>query len=249
MAPAPTIDLASTWRHAVQWLLPTDCAGCGTPLTDDPIPFFCRACWAQIAPWRGPACSRCDRPFASPVATLYTPQHQCGPCRQRGPAYTRAWTPYAYEPPLQDAIVLLKYRSKVDLAAPLADLLLAARPAWPDVDLIMPVPLHPDRLREREFNQALLLADRVSRALGHPLSYTNLVRTKRTEHQTTLSRSARLKNLRGAFAVRHPEAITGRRILVIDDVMTTGTTVNECAKALRKAGSADVYVMTLARTL
>jgi ComF family protein len=117
------------------------------------------------------------------------------------------------------------------------------------VDLIMPVPLHVRRLREREFNQSLLLADRIGRSLRIPVSWTNLVRIVPAPAQTTLSRKGRLKNLRGAFALRHPASITGKRILLIDDVFTTGTTVNECAKTLRKAGSGDVFVLTLGRTM
>jgi ComF family protein len=125
----------------------------------------------------------------------------------------------------------------------------AAHPAFPAVDLLMPVPLHPVRLRQREYNQSLLLADRLNQRLGLPVSYRNLVRSRHTPAQTELSRSARVKNLRRAFTVLHPEAVAGKRILLVDDVLTTGTTVNECAKALRRAGSSDVYVCTLARTI
>lgn len=113
----------------------------------------------------------------------------------------------------------------------------------------MPVPLHARRLREREFNQSLLLADRIGRHLNTLVSFTDLIRTAPSPAQTTLTRKGRLKNLRGAFALRHPESIAGKRILLIDDVFTTGTTVNECAKTLRKAGSGDVFVLTLGRTV
>ncbi len=117
------------------------------------------------------------------------------------------------------------------------------------IDMLMPVPLHTDRLREREFNQSLLLADRLNRGLGLPLSYHNLVRLRSTQAQTELSRKARLKNLRRAFGVLRQGEVVGKRVLLVDDVFTTGTTVNECAKVLRRAGAADVYVVTLARTL
>ncbi|TKS59964.1 MAG: hypothetical protein EWM72_01821 [Nitrospira sp.] len=113
----------------------------------------------------------------------------------------------------------------------------------------MPVPLHIQRLREREFNQSLLLADRIGRHLDTPVSFTDLIRIAPSPAQTTLSRKGRLKNLRGAFALRHPGSIAGKRILLIDDVFTTGATVNECAKTLRKAGSGDVFVLTLGRTV
>lgn len=118
-----------------------------------------------------------------------------------------------------------------------------------DADLLMPVPLHPIRLRKREFNQALLLADRVNRKLRLPISYDNLVRLHPRPSQTELTRAARLKNLRRTFSVLRPQEVAKKKILLLDDVMTTGTTVNECAKALRKAGASDVYVLTLARTM
>ena len=194
-------------------------------------------------------CARCDRPFPSSIASTYSPSHVCQFCAERPPSYTRAWTLYPYMPPLQHAIRLFKYQGKVSLAAPLAALMIARLPHLNSVDVIMPVPLHIQRLREREFNQSLLLADHIGRRLDIPVAYTNLVRTAPTPAQTTLSRNSRQKNLRRAFAVRHPEAIVNKRVLLVDDVFTTGTTVNECAKALRKAGSADVFVLTLGRTV
>lgn len=194
-------------------------------------------------------CARCDRPFVSPVATTYSPQHLCHTCVEHPPSYTRAWTLYPYTPPLQDAIRLLKYQSKVSLATPLANLMLNTLPQLDAIDLIIPVPLHHERLCQREFNQALLLADVIGRHLNISISYTNLVRTASTPPQTSLSRKSRLKNLRHAFIVRHPAQLLNKRILLIDDVFTTGTTVNECAKTLRRSGSADVFVLTLARTI
>ncbi|HKO31815.1 MAG TPA: phosphoribosyltransferase family protein, partial [Nitrospiraceae bacterium] len=111
------------------------------------------------------------------------------------------------------------------------------------------VPIHPTRLRAREFNQSLLLADQLSHHLVRPVSPTNLVRTNDTDPQTTLTRQARLRNLRKAFEVRRPQDLADKRILLLDDVFTTGTTLNECAKTLRKAGSGPVFALTLARTV
>ncbi len=236
-------------RQAIRFLLPVDCAACGAPLAEDPIPLFCASCWRTISPLTHSRCGRCDRPFTSPVATVYSPTHVCHSCAERLPSYTRAWTLYPYLPPLQDAICLFKYRGKVALASPLARLMIDRLPPLDSLDLIMPVPLHAQRLREREFNQSLLLADRVARHLDIPVSATNLIRITQAPAQTTLSRKGRLKNLRGVFALHHPESIAGKRILLVDDVFTTGTTVNECAKTLRKGGSGDVFVLTLGRTM
>jgi ComF family protein len=127
--------------------------------------------------------------------------------------------------------------------------MLNALPHGLDADVIIPVPLHPARLRTREFNQSLLLADQLGRHLFRPVSAANLVRTTATDPQTALSRQARLRNLRNAFTIRRPQDLAGKRILLVDDVFTTGTTVNECAKTLRKAGSGQVFALTLARTV
>lgn len=239
----------SILRRVSRLVLPSDCTACGQPLTDDPTPFFCRQCWALIRPLQGPSCPRCHRPFASSFATVFSPTHECHDCRSRKPHYTHVWAAYAYCPPLQNAIALFKYRGKVALADSLAALLVRALPQRLDTDLLIPVPLHPNRLRSREFNQSLLLADRVGAILRRPVSYRNLVRIVDTDAQTTLPRSARLHNLRKAFALRIPQDVSGKRILLIDDVFTTGTTVNECARILRASGAQDVEVLALARSL
>jgi ComF family protein len=127
--------------------------------------------------------------------------------------------------------------------------MIRALPEQLDVDLIVPVPLHPSRLRAREFNQSLLIADRLGRHLMRPVSCTDFIRLFATEPQTSLTRQERLRNLRRAFMVRTAETFAGLRVLLIDDVFTTGTTLNECAKALRSAGAASVSAVTLARTI
>jgi ComF family protein len=242
-------DPAGLARRLINLILPVACAICETPLTDDPVPFFCRRCWAGITPLTGPLCPRCGRPFASSLALACAPQHRCAPCRLAPPVYSQARAWYAYEPPLQEAIQLFKYHGKVALADFLGALAGDRVLTLPPADVVMPVPLHASRLRLRGFNQALLLADRMNRRLRLPVSYDNLVRVRLTQPQTELSRKARMKNLRRAFAVQRPDEIEGQRVLLVDDVITTGTTVNECAKALRKAGAAEVYVCALARTV
>ena len=236
-------------RQAVRFLLPSDCAACHTPLTDDPIPYFCSSCWNAITANNPSRCARCDQPFLSLAATSHSQNHLCHSCRKRPPSYTKAWTLYPYLPPLQEAIRLFKYSGKVSLAVPLARLMIDRLPPLKSIDLIIPVPLHIARLREREFNQSLLLADHIGRHLTIPVSCTDLVRTSAAPAQTTLPRRERLNNLRGAFAVPRPESVAGKHILLIDDVFTTGATVNQCAQALRKAGSGDVFPLTLCRTL
>ena len=237
------------WRQALRFVLPVGCIGCGASLHSDPVPFFCRSCWSRIVPLQYPSCSRCDQPFVSAAATQFVPDRHCQSCIERPPAYQRAWTLFPYVPPLQEAICSFKYRGKVALAKPLASLMIGALRPEIQADIIMPVPLHIARLRTREFNQSLLLADHLSRHLKRPVSASHLVRVRATDPQTTLSRRERVRNLRHAFAVRSPETLAGLSILLVDDVFTTGTTVNECAKSLLKAGAKSVSALTLARTI
>ncbi len=156
-----------------------------------------------------------------------------------------------YEGGLAQAISRLKYHGATHLAKPLGKLL--ADYQDPDFSFarfggILPVPLSAKRLRERGFNQALLLARQVSRAHSIPLSYEALSRPRHTPPQTQLSGPEREKNVRGSFEVYQPEKVDGKHILLIDDVFTTGATARECAKVLLSAGAKQVDVLTLART-
>ncbi len=248
LKPAPSIwpRLLQTVLHV---LFPTNCTICEKPLRTALVPFFCQFCWDSQAPLSGPCCPRCGQPFASPVALAHSPTHTCKTCRQRPPAFNQAWSIFPYQPPLKEAIGLFKYRGKLALAGPLSHLLLQHLPPLPPIDLIMPVPLHPKRLQEREFNQSAVLAHRLSRQLRLPLVLGTLTRHRQTAPQTSLKKKERLANVRGAFVVPHPVTIHEKRILLIDDVMTTGATLHECAKTLRQAGSGPVYGLTLARML
>ena len=236
-------------RRLSHLVLPVHCASCGDALWGSPIPFFCDRCWSTIRSISGPICPRCGLPFPSPIALRHSPSHCCVDCRARPPAFSQAWTLYPYQSPLKEAIGLFKYQGKVSLVKSCVHLMIDALPSLPPIDLIMSVPLHSTRLRKREYNQSLLLAHGLSKHLVIPLNFTALIRIRPTISQTSLRRKNRLKNLRRSFAVRSPSTIMDKTILLVDDVFTTGTTVNECAKVLRKAGSGNVLVLTLARML
>jgi ComF family protein len=154
-----------------------------------------------------------------------------------------------YEGVLAEAIRGCKYRHIVKLIPALSPLLRPALDALPAADAVVPVPLHPRRLRQRGFNQSLLLAAWVSRSVERPLWPDALQRIRWTESQITLDRAQRRSNVRGAFRVRRPGQVAGRRVLLVDDVYTTGATANECARVLRRAGAEEVYVVTLARMI
>ena len=236
--------MAIFFRRVLDYILPVQCKACGRVIPSAMGPSgFCDPCWATARLFTGPACSRCGRPFES------GPDHPCAACESRPPAYDRAAAAGPYEGVLAQAITLFKYRRKTGLARPLGALLADRLAALPPVDLVIPIPLHPRRLREREFNQSLLLAQEVSRPAGLPLAYQAVARVGWAPPQVELSGPDRLTNVRGAFEVRDASAVAERSVLLVDDVMTTGATVNECAKALRKAGAAAVYVLTVARTV
>jgi len=147
-----------------------------------------------------------------------------------------------------DAIHRLKYNNHVILAPAFADMLSDAAASLPAPDMVVPVPLHADRLRQRGFNQSLLICRGIAKTLKAGISYGNLVRARATPPQVNLKARERAENLKGAFALRDAAAFKGKRILLVDDVYTTGATIKECSKVMKKAG-AEVYALTLARAV
>lgn len=214
-------------------LLPASCLLCGASAT---APWdLCEPCRADLRR-NDTCCARCGLPLAVAAA-------ECGRCLKRPPAYAATWAPYLYAAPLAGLLTRFKFGGDLAAGRLLAQLALAARaPDLPRPDALLPVPLHTDRLRERGYNQALELA----RALDLPLLPQALQRLRGTPAQTGLSALARRRNLRGAFAVAAGSTLPAQ-VALLDDVMTTGVTVQECALALRRAGVARVEVWVLAR--
>jgi ComF family protein len=175
---------------------------------------------------------------------------RCGACRRHPPVYAYSRAAVRYEDLAREALHAFKFGGHRALAAPLGDLLIETvegrLPAGLP-DLLVPVPLHPRRERERGFNQSQLLARRVGRAWGRPVRDDVLVRAVATPSQTTLDRAARRANVRRAFRLRRPEAVAGRHVLLVDDILTTGATVSECARCLEEAGPRTVGILTVAR--
>ncbi len=176
----------------------------------------------------------------------------CGLCRRAAPPFRRAVAYGPYEGALRDLLHLFKYQQVRPAGAALARLIAQAVPnlPLPDAFLVVPVPLWPGKRRTRGFNQAEELARSFVRSRqdsGIQLDTTSLVRRRETASQTGLTRHQRRANLRGAFAVTRPDRVRGRTVLLIDDVMTTGTTAGECARVLLRAGAREVFVATVAR--
>ena len=176
----------------------------------------------------------------------------CRACERYGKIYVKRRAVGIYESVLAEAIKSLKYRSRLSIAGRLGKMMSRLALADPDmssVDAIVPVPLHRVRQRERGYNQALLLSQEISREMNLPVLSRSLVRTRFTRQQTRLSRKKRRGNVAGAFKVLDPESVRDKQILLVDDVTTTGSTLEECARALLDAGAACVYCITAALAL
>ncbi len=222
-------------------ILPLNCLICRKGLEPGNKKYLCNCCWAKIKLIEEPVCSRCGRPSALSI---------CSSCKTKRYYYRTARAAGIYEGILRECIHLLKYGKKVCLAKPLGKLLkelMGNDGNLRKADLLVPVPLDKRRYREREFNQSHLLAKAVNRYFKIPISSRNLRRTRTTLPQTQLNRKQREENVRGLFRVAKAKEYRGKVILVVDDVFTTGSTVNECAKVLSRAGAQEVHVLTVAR--
>ena len=231
-------------------IYPPRCHMCGrffSPHEDHPPPkHLCSDCRATLSPVTHPMCTICGLPFAPSTGQ----DHLCENCLRKTPWFDLVRAPYLYTGRLREAIHRFKYRSEAHLISSLGPLLSTFAREWiPDSrnSLTIPVPLHRRRLRARGFNQSLLLARVISSGLGTRLDYKSLMRRRHTRAQTGLSKEERRKNVRDAFSVMNPEIIEDKAILLVDDVLTTGHTLNECAKTLKKSGARVVICLTLAR--
>jgi len=194
-----------------------------------------------------PLCIVCGIPFAGAGT-----DHVCGSCSTLPPRFDAARAAFAYEGACRDLIHAFKYRNKTHLRRPLALLTIARLSDFITSrrsDLILPVPLHRKKLSSRGFNQAVLLGEILSQRLEIPLDRRNLRRIRWTEPQVNLTAHERRTNVKGAFGIHESALVSGRRVLLVDDVLTTGSTAEECARVLKAGGAADVTVITVARAL
>lgn len=229
-------------------LFPPLCHLCRTFVPGREEIYLCPGCREKIAPILSPLCPVCGLPFATENGI----DHPCGPCITSRRPFAGARAAARFEGPVQELIHRFKYGNKVHLALPLGLLTAQALAGFlpsEGADFIVPVPLHRKRLRERGFNQAQLLARVLAKQWHINLLAHNLRRIRWTEPQIGLSAADRERNVRGAFEVADPARFEDRRLLLVDDVYTTGSTVGECARTLKRAGAGEVLVITVARAL
>ena len=218
-------------------IFPPRCAGCGQSGS-----LWCPACQASVHVIRDSICSHCGRPLENQRNARL-----CPACHRSPPEIDGIRSAAMFEGPLREAIHHLKYSGRTSLATPLGALLSARWQAdSPPADTIVPVPLHASRVRERGYNQSVLLAEQLSRASGLPLAESMLTRVRATAPQVTLNAAERKLNVRDAFQASG-DAAQGKRVLLVDDVCTTGATLESCSLALRQVGVASVWAITLAR--
>ena len=250
------INLRRALAASINLLLPPACLLCGKSLPDDHgKQSFCQECQVSMLPL-GPAhCSCCAQPFPNftfnpetTVESRKSAQHLCGTCLKRPATFSIVHVAGSYQGGIKDAVHRLKYRNQLTLAKPLGQLLgKAVEAAGNDFvpDCIVPVPLHLDRLRQRGYNQALEVIRPIAQQLNVPVDTILLQRIRKTPPQQGLSAIERRSNLRDAFDLTTTPS--AQRILLVDDVMTTGETVRECCRTLLKGGIKEVQVAVVGR--
>jgi ComF family protein len=231
-------------RGVLALIYPPTCSGCGAATADPGA--LCPSCWSGLRLIEDPVCQRYGTPFAVDlgVGPLLSPRAIAEP-----PVFARGRAVALYEGVARSLVHRLKYEDRLDLAAVMARMMAArGRTLIAEAECLVPVPLHRGRLWRRRFNQAALLAQIIAQDAKRPFLPAALVRVRATRTQVGLSRAARAENLSGAFQVPASEAhrIRGRRILLIDDVTTTGATGNAAARTLLRAGAVSVDFLTFA---
>lgn len=220
---------------------------CRVPVTDHGA--FCAKCWQEIQFLDGPMCDCCGLPFELDPGS----ESRCAGCLANPPAFDKARAIMRYDENSRRPILALKHADRPDLAPIFARWLdRSGHSLLAESDVILPVPLHPLRLWFRRYNQSAEVARALGRLSGKPIHVSALARGRHTPSQGAMpSATARRRNMQGAFRVsaRHKSAIAGRNALLVDDVLTTGATVNACARVLKRAGAAKVFVLVIARVV
>jgi ComF family protein len=238
----PKLRLKQFGATLLEFFLPRMCLFCGVPVGEQAVVAVCPACEAQIQWVESPLCTCCGMMFAERDGL----DHLCGECQTDPPPFARARAAALYDGPVAQAITGFKFSRQLAFLPVMQHWL--KRPICLELveaaDLLLPVPLHPKRIKHRGFNQAILLAQAFPQA---PVAPEALGRTRHTQPQVGLKPKERRDNVKGAFSVTDPALVKDKHVLLVDDLYTTGATAKECAKILLKAGACQVEVLTVAR--
>ncbi len=229
-------------KGALNFLLPPLCPRCSVPVADAPA--FCHACFSKLRFTKKPFCRACSFPFEGYV------KHEslCFACQARPPAFDRAFAPLLYDEASSGPILALKHADQTQHVPLFARLMMSRAPrVYRKHDLVVPVPIHPKRLRRRLYNQAAELARFVGRGWGMSIALDVLERSRYTPPLGDLPPRKRLLVLRRVFSCGREERVRGKAVLLVDDVMTSGLTAEFCARCLKRAGAREVSVLAVAR--
>ncbi len=223
------------------FIYPPHCLICGA-LVNQGNTSVCEKCWGELEPIEGPHCRRCGNP-------LGIMSHGCFNCSERDQLYLRARVLFPFSSRVQEIIHLFKYRGKRNIGRRLGIMLsklLLSEPWISDIDIICSIPLHPSREKDRGYNQSTILSESISSEAAIPLGIGFLSRVRNTDSQTGLSFAERVDNVFGVFRVKDQCEVKGKDVLLVDDVLTTGATVNSCSNALLNSGANSVSVAVVA---
>jgi len=232
----------SVFSSLANFIYPPFCSNCKKKVPDGLWGGICGTCWAEVKIWGDGHCQRCGTNVSGGTSlcrNCLIPDWGCGDIRTIGP----------FEAPLSDAIHMLKYSDAQSVSQKLGFLMagrIGSGTIYSQAEMVLAVPLHGARKRERGYNQAQLLAEQLGKALGVPAPEGVVLRARHTKSQTTMNKEQRRKNVEGIFAVRKPEKIKGKTVILVDDVLTTGATIGSCGHALLAAGAVKVLAMTAA---
>lgn len=235
-------------------IFPLDCRICEKPIRESKGYSICENCFKTIEFIDKPYCVKCGKPFL--ISTdLFKQEREilCVDCKRKKYSFEFARSVGIYRGVLRECIHLFKYHGEKKLAEPLGELLIdylvRNQEFKKGIDLIIPVPLHKNDLKGRGFNQSVLLGRIIENYFSIPAKEEVLIKKKLTPSQVNLSKKEREKNILRAFSIDRPEEIRGKNILILDDIFTTGSTVEECSKELKKAKAKNIFILTLARSV
>jgi len=232
--------LASPFRFVLDFALPPRCAGCGTVVAE--VGLFCPVCWPKVE-WLSGGCTRCGLPLKA------TDAETCGACLADPGVLDRVRAAVAYDERARSLVLRLKYGRKTGLARVMAAYMLRPLQALEPGALLVPVPLHRSRLWSRGFNQSALIAAALARRSDHAADPFLLERTRRTPKLKGMTVAERRKTVQGAFALRRGKEVKGRHLILVDDVYTSGSTAEACARLLKRKGAASVSLLAWARVV